>query len=137
MPGYGGSQETSCSSALASATATALLRVVLDYEALEEQGVAAGRAVDTLRGREGRYDPALLAALSDCRGGAAREEVRDLPIIALRPGMVLLEDVRSRAGVLLAARGQELTPAFAERVHRFGGPICEPIRVMVRGAPGH
>jgi CheY-like chemotaxis protein len=114
---------------------TALLRVVLDFEALEEQGLAAGQAVDTLRGRGGRYDPALLEALSACRGGGGgREEVRELPIIALRPGMVLMEDVRSRAGVLLAARGQRITADFADRVHRFGGPVCEPVRVVLQDA---
>ena len=117
--------------------ARALLRLVLDYEALEEQGVAPCRAIDTLRGRPGRYDPELLEALSACCGaGAVREEVLELPVIALRAGMVLLEDVKSRAGVLLAVRGQEITSAFAERVHRFGGPVCEPVRVVVRGAAG-
>lgn len=112
--------------------AAALLTLVADYDALEAQGAAPGRALATLHGRAGRYDPAALEALTAiCGSGTLAEDVRELSLAALRTGMVLAEDVRSTSGLLLAARGYEITAGFVERAANFSGTVREPIRVVV------
>jgi hypothetical protein len=48
--------------------------------------------------------------------------------------MVLAQDVRTRNGLLLVARGQEVTASLLQRLHNFSllPGIQEPIQVEVR-----
>jgi response regulator RpfG family c-di-GMP phosphodiesterase len=111
------------------------LKIALDLDALESQGVETSLAFDTLRGRQGWYDPAMLEALAGIRRGERHSDVRELPAASLRAGMVFAQDVRSGNGVLFIARGQEVTVSLLERLHNFApGFLAEqPIRVMVPG----
>ncbi|HEV8548330.1 MAG TPA: HD domain-containing phosphohydrolase [Polyangiaceae bacterium] len=116
---------------------TRLLRVALDFDELEAQGSAPARAIDTLRGRGDRYDARVLDTFADLFGrGAAQEIVRELPLAALKAGMVFLEDVRLTTGALLCARGYEVTTSFLARAQNFrSGSVKEPIRVRVPPEP--
>ena len=110
-----------------------MLRVTLDFDVLESQGASPARAVDTLRGRGERYDARVLDAFAELFGrGTAQEVVRELPLGALKVGMVFLEDVRLTNGALLCARGYEVTSSFLARAQNFRtGSVKEPIRVRV------
>lgn len=113
-----------------------LLRIAADFDALEAQNNPVSLVVDTLRGRAERYDPEVLVALVQLHERSERhDEVRELPIAAVRVGMVFAEDVKMTAGTLLVARGYEVTPGFVERVANFrAGTVKEPVRVIV-GSP--
>ncbi len=113
-----------------------ILRVAIDFDALEGQGNSRSLALDTMRGRSERYDPEVLAALSDVRGaGTAHDEVRELPLPALRVGMVFAEDVKMTSGLLLATRGYEVTAGFVERTRNFrSGTVKGCVRVIVRSS---
>ena len=113
-----------------------MLKVVLDFDALEAQGNSAVLSIDTLRGRAETYDSEVLEAFSAIRcNGAQKEEIRALPISAIREGMVLAEDLKMANGTLLAARGYEITTSFVERARHFRpGFVKSPVRVIVRGA---
>jgi hypothetical protein len=118
-------------------TGTQLLRIAVDFDALESQGSEASLAVDTMRNRTGCYDPRVLEALIAIRGhrGPA-EDVKELTLHELSVGMVLTEDVKMTNGMLLAARGYEITPRFLERVRHFPkGSLKERLRVIVRRVP--
>lgn len=110
-----------------------LLRIVHDYDVLETQGLLPGPALDTLRGRAGVYDPALLEAFAALLGsGGPAEEIHELPLRQLRPGMIFAEDIRGATGALLIARGYEVTPSLLARIHNFPpGLLHEPVRVRV------
>jgi response regulator RpfG family c-di-GMP phosphodiesterase len=110
-----------------------LLRVALDFDALEVEGKTPALALDVLRGRSGRYSPAVLAALASIRDRAGSpEEIRELSISALQPGMTFAEDVKLANGTLLVARGYQVTAGFLERVRSFGTKLIrEPLRVVV------
>ncbi len=110
-----------------------LLRVALDFDVLEAQGNTASMAIDTLRGRAGRYDKEVVEALAAVRGGASLgKKIRELPLSGLRVGMVFAEDVRMVSGTLLVARGNEVTPSLMERARSFrSGMVREPVRVVV------
>jgi response regulator RpfG family c-di-GMP phosphodiesterase len=111
-----------------------LLRVALDFDVLEAQGNSPAHALDALRGRGDRYDPQILDALAPyCADRSAREQLRELPLSALKVGMLFAEDVKFSTGALLAARGYEVTASFLERARNFrSGSVKEPIRVIVR-----
>jgi response regulator RpfG family c-di-GMP phosphodiesterase len=111
------------------------LKAVIDLDTLEAGGLSPSLAVDTLRARQGWYDPAIVNALSETRKSDHRSEVRVLPLEDLAAGMVLAQDVRTTNGILFVARGQEVTAGLIERFRNshpglFG---AEPIRVVLPG----
>lgn len=109
-----------------------ILFVATDFASLEAVGSAA-IAIDTMRGRGDRYDPEVLGALAAIRGSMG-DDVRELPVSALRAGMVFAEDVKSSGGTLLVPRGFEVTAGFIERARNFRpGTLREPLRVVVPG----
>jgi response regulator RpfG family c-di-GMP phosphodiesterase len=113
-----------------------MLRIALDYDALESQGSSSTVVLDTLHGRKGVYDPELLASFAAMLGGKARAVVQELPLARLRVGMVFVDDVRAVAGGLLVARGHEVTASLIERMRNFAKNVSvkEPVRVLV---PSH
>jgi response regulator RpfG family c-di-GMP phosphodiesterase len=108
-----------------------LLRLVSEYEALEVGGMEPAAAIETLRGRGG-YDPTLLDAFQGLHHETAVEEVREIPMAAVREGMVFAQDVLLANGVLLVARGFEVTAGFVARARNYPrGTVREPVRVIV------
>lgn len=114
------------------------LRVALDLDLLESQDDSTALHFDTLRGRDGCYDPVLLEALAKIRKSAQKLEVREVTLKNLRDGMILAQDVKTRRGLLLVARGQQVTPSLIERLGNFSPSpgVQEPIRVVVRELSG-
>jgi len=111
----------------------AILRAAVDFDALATQGSTPALAIEALRSRGDRYDPAVVAALDELHGSRRRVEIQELKVAALCPGMVLAEDVTRVDGMLLLARGVEITMSFIERILNFPrGAVREPIRVLVQ-----
>ena len=113
--------------------ASRILKVIVDFDALEARGASAQLALDTMRGRQDWYVPEVLEAFARTRGAAeASDDVRELPIRAVRVGMIFADDVRMHSGTLMVARGYEVTQSFVERARNFRpGLIQEPVRVIV------
>jgi|ERR1017187_6542435 HD-GYP domain-containing protein (c-di-GMP phosphodiesterase class II) len=110
------------------------LKVAYDLDTLEGEGLSISLAFDTLRGRDGWYDPALVEALAEVRNGERRCDIRELPLAAVRPGMTLAQDVATKKGVLFLARGQEVTASVLEKLRNFSAGLAreESIRVIVQ-----
>jgi response regulator RpfG family c-di-GMP phosphodiesterase len=109
------------------------LKLALDFDALETE--REDHPFDTLRGRNGFYDPKLLGAFATLQGSAKSEiAIHELRLRQIEVGMVFGEDVRSAKGLLLIARGQQVTPGLQERVRNFSAElgIREPIRMMMK-----
>ncbi len=118
--------------------AARILRVAIDFDALEAQGHAPALCIDTMRGRADRYDTSVLEAFAALYGTSTVgvEQIRDLPLSGLKPGMIFTEDVRFTNGALLCARGYEVNQSFLERARNFrAGSVKEPVRVIVRAEP--
>lgn len=111
-----------------------VLRLLTDLDVLEASGMQLELALQTIEGRREKYEPAMVQALRELRGaGRQMAVVRDLPLDRVRPGMVLVEDVRARTGMLLMARGQRVTPELLERLRNFNPSIGiqEPLRCQI------
>jgi len=110
-----------------------LLRIAVDYDELESRGMPAQTVLDTMRGREGTYNPVALQAFIGLKGSAAAsQEVQEIPLHALRIGMILAEDMSATTGLLLVTRGFEVTGSFLERARNFrSGYVREPLRVIL------
>jgi len=115
---------------------TQVLRVAVDFDTLEAQGLSSAIALNTLKGRADQYDPQVLTAFLGLHGQRKEgDKIRDISVAALRIGMVLAADVKMATGTLFVARGYEVTPAFLERIRNFRpGSVREPIKVLIRAA---
>ena len=111
------------------------LRAAFDFDGYDSQGHSGAVALDTMRGRLDRYEPKVLDALAELRGGgqATRAGAREVSLAVLCVGMVFLDDVKTTNGMLLVARGFEVTQGFLERVRNLKpGTVKEPLRVVVK-----
>jgi len=112
------------------------LRAVSDLDVLESQGYAVEVALDTMRLRTGWYDPGLLAAIAKLHGETPRDAtVLKLPLHAVELGMTFAEDVKTPFGLLLIARGQEVTASLVERIKNLAlnSKITDPVAVILPG----
>jgi response regulator RpfG family c-di-GMP phosphodiesterase len=109
-----------------------MLRIALDYDALERLRATPRAALRTLSELDGVYDPELLKVLASLIGvGARPRTMLEIGIRCLRPRMTFAEDVLCTAGSLLIARGQTVTDELIERLENLGpGFVSEPLLVL-------
>jgi len=109
-----------------------VLRIVADYDALESAGNEPDVVAGTLQARRGRYDPKLLEAFLRLKTSGPARGLTEVPLTGIRPGMFLAQGVVSTSGVLLVARGQEVTVGLVQRLRNLPpGTVREPITVFV------
>jgi response regulator RpfG family c-di-GMP phosphodiesterase len=107
-----------------------MLRLAHDFDALESQGMSAAVALDTLESRSELYDPSVLEALRRLHGVVERASVvREMGLVDVRVGMVFATDVVGPNGVLLVARGQEVTANLLERIWNSWHGFATNLRV--------
>jgi len=107
-----------------------LLRVAVDYDALESHGSSPAQARDIMRARSDCYAPAVLDILEAIRGAWHNvDQAQERRLGDLEVGMVIAEDVKRAGGALFVARGYEVTPGFVERARNLE---CETFNAMVR-----
>jgi response regulator RpfG family c-di-GMP phosphodiesterase len=109
-----------------------VLRVAADFDTLDSQGVPVDQAIRQLTASAGVYDPTVLAALLAASSflGADLETV-ELMLRDVKLGMVFVTDVMSPVGILLIARGQDVTPSLQERIRNHWAAFAERQRVRV------
>jgi len=117
---------------------TRILGLVLEYDALVAQGHSTSVAVQTLKARVGRFGEALVDQFATHLGaGASSQELREMPLRVVQPGMIIMQDVRTHMGTLLVARGFEVTSIFVEKARNFGPDLLnETVRVLVHASAG-
>jgi response regulator RpfG family c-di-GMP phosphodiesterase len=115
-----------------------LLRAAHDFDALRTAGLPVERALDTLEGRVGQYDPMILAALRRVCGLEERTAVvEEMRLADVQAGMIFASDVVGTNGVLLVARGQEVTSSLLERIWSSWYGFAPTVRVnMIVGGAG-
>jgi hypothetical protein len=96
-----------------------ILSVSIAYDRLICQGCTHEEAVRQLRLKEQQYNDTVIDLLEQFRPAHETLEIRACPLTELRSGMVLREDVRSHAGLLVAAKGQEISSALLLRLRNF------------------
>lgn len=109
-----------------------LLRVANDFDVLETQGMAPGLALDALESRRDAYDPAVLAAMRRVCGLVKRlAVVEELRLADVQIGMIFAADVASPNGLLLVARGQEVTHGLRKRITNIWDGFAASVRVQM------
>jgi response regulator RpfG family c-di-GMP phosphodiesterase len=95
-----------------------MLRVAVAFDNLRMKGVSNHEAVLRLRYRS-EFDPKLVDALTDLKDGDAHMELRKVPISTLTVGTILQQNITTHAGVLVVAKGQEITRPLLFRLEHF------------------
>jgi response regulator RpfG family c-di-GMP phosphodiesterase len=121
-----------------------LLKIILDFMELQRGGVPQAAAFETMKGRNGLYDPALLAVMLQSFEGKASGPVRAarlsmaVTVRELAKGMVLRSNVETKDGTLLLRAGNEVNEMTLEKIINFDSVvgIKEPIMVEGADAPG-
>lgn len=116
-----------------------ILRLVGDFDDMENRGLSAQSALDLMRGQPERYAAELVARLAAGLGKQGQDgEVADMPIARLQPGMIFVQALRSRNGALLVARGFVATESLLGRLRNLPKEaLPESIAVRLPAAQGN
>lgn len=110
------------------------LKIALDFDLLEAGGNPAEHPMAVMRGREGWYDPQILEAFAGIRGiSQEKTMLLECNVPDITVGMTFGEDLKSGKGLLLIARGQEVTATLLERMRNFSTELAirEPVRMLL------
>jgi len=121
------------------ALGAALLRTALEFDRHIAAGLNRGAALAEMRRRDSRATR-LLEALENVEIEHVECEVRLVNLSELQPAMLMNQDIVTRYGVLLLAKGEELTLPLIARLQNFGetSGISEPVSVRLpRPQPAH
>jgi hypothetical protein len=110
-----------------------MLRLAQAFDKLILQGQSAKRAIATLTEQKVSYDTRLLSALATVELDDNEKIVRAVRVQDLKHKMVVDEDVKAKTGLLLLAKGQEVSFAVIARLRSLAQTVgvVEPIRVVL------
>ena len=115
---------------------TAILRAALEFDRLAGSGKPRRDALTLMR-KSGRFNSRLLDALETVDIQTVERKVLMLRVNELNTSMIANQDICTSKGVLLLARGEELTMPMIERLRGFARTvgIPQPLSVLVVSSP--
>ena len=110
----------------------AVLRAALEFDRRIAAGQSCGAAIESMRDA-GRCNPRLLEAFSTIEVHNTERILCMLKVHELSPGMVINQEVRTKDGMLLLPKGEELTLAMVECLRSFSRTfgIPQPLSVQI------
>jgi response regulator RpfG family c-di-GMP phosphodiesterase len=112
-----------------------MLKAAIDLDFLKMAGASQADAVAAMRA-QGGYNASVIEALSGFNLQAPRKELIEAGVRDLVSGMIVDQDVMARNGLLLLARGQQVTFSVIARLKSFRDTqgVVEPFRVQAVSA---
>jgi hypothetical protein len=110
-----------------------ILKLAVAFEELRDKFPAKGAALTHLRERRNEFESSLIDSLVDLQPTAVTKQLRKVSTARLRAGMILDQEIRNGQGVLLVAKGQEMTGALILRLenHAKAGAIDKEVMAFV------
>jgi response regulator RpfG family c-di-GMP phosphodiesterase len=110
-----------------------ILRVAVAYDQLLSGGTSHEESLTRLRSRDKQLAAVVVNALANLELDAQRMEARKCLVSELENEMVLQEDVRTASGMLLVAKGTQISYALLARMRNFllRDPIAGTVLVHV------
>jgi response regulator RpfG family c-di-GMP phosphodiesterase len=106
------------------------LKIVIDFDCLESGANPSEYPISVMQSRMGWYDPIILDAFAKHHQQAANVEMAELQMQDIEIGMFFAEDLRSPNGILLVARGQEVTSGLLQRLRNLSSKDIAGRRVF-------
>ena len=118
------------------AVGTAILRTALEFDRLATAGKPRREALAQMH-QNGLFHPRLLDALESAEFHSVSRKVLMLRVSELTNTMIAHQDICTSNGVLLLAKGEELTMPLIEKLRSFAKTvgIPQPIGVLVPHSP--
>ncbi|MFY9559836.1 MAG: HD domain-containing phosphohydrolase [Terriglobales bacterium] len=109
-----------------------MLKLVVALDDLRMKGLSDKDAIAKLHGRRAEFESELVEALAGIKPESAKMEVREVLTSTCTSGMILHQEIRTRSGVLVVAKGQEITHALMIKLDNFSraGRIDKEIIVL-------
>jgi response regulator RpfG family c-di-GMP phosphodiesterase len=111
-----------------------ILNLALDFDKLIEARLSSSQAFAEIRRRGNFYEQLAVAALREVvEASETMYEIREVNINDLAEHTILAEDIKGANGVLLVAKGQEMTSSLRVRLENFllRGSIHYSVKVFV------
>jgi hypothetical protein len=110
-----------------------MLRLAIAFDNLRMKGLSDEDAIANLHGRRGDFGSELVDALAGIKAESAKMEMRKVLTSRLTTGMILQQEIRTRAGMLVVVKGQEVTHALLIKLDNFSraGTIEKEIMAQV------
>jgi response regulator RpfG family c-di-GMP phosphodiesterase len=108
----------------------AILHLAIAFDRLRIQGVSESAAVAELRADK-QLDQHIVDTLATLKPLACEPAPRAVHILDLTAGMVLQEEIRTKVGVLLVAKGQEVSYPLLVRLRNYYQRRAIPEKVLV------
>jgi len=110
-----------------------ILRCVLSFDEKISRGLTQDAVVAILERKAFRYNPRVVALLKNLKIDTNYKVTKLLRVGELTKGMITLQEIRSKDGLLLVAKFQEITTAIMERLTRYHKDVGvqEPIEVAL------
>lgn len=108
-----------------------ILGLALEYDALIAQGKSKDAALQSLSARVGRFGAKLFGQLGHCAAtDDGSQGSLEIPLRRVVAGMTILQEIRTRKGVLLVPKGFEVTKTFLERISIVAPELLDqPVRI--------
>lgn len=99
------------------------LHIAVDFDNLQGQGTPPHAALDLMISRN-QYDSAMLQRFRQSHQGSGEDQgIVEMPLLRMRVGMVLAQDVRNATGTLLIPRGYRVNAALCDRIANFPSAV--------------
>ena len=110
-----------------------ILRVAIDFDTLICRGNNNAHAIGELHRQPGEYNPRIVDVLKSVQTVEVEMETRVVKVRDLNNSMVLAEDIRTRTGILVAPKDQEVNLSMRARLGNYleRHDIPEDVRVLV------
>jgi ActR/RegA family two-component response regulator len=110
-----------------------ILRVAIDLDTSICRGDNKSHAIGEMHQRYGVYNPRIVEILTNVQPVAVEMESRVAKVRELNNSMVLAEDIRTKSGILVAAKDQEVNLSMRARLINYleRRDIPEDVRVLV------
>jgi len=109
-----------------------ILKIAVAFDGLWMKPVSEEEAIRRLRARKDEFDSEMVEALEGMVVGGGRMEHRRVATRKLATGMVLDQEIRNSQGMLIAAKGQEITRSVLVKLENFfhAGLIDREVAVL-------
>jgi hypothetical protein len=110
-----------------------ILKLAVSFDHLRVKLASEEAAITRLGSRSSEFGRDLIDALAGIKPVGGRMEARRLSTLKLATGMVLDQDIRNKQGMLLVAKGQEITGAVLIKLENFAraGLIDKEVQALI------
>ena len=110
-----------------------ILKIAVDFDLLLTRGIPPEAVVANLAQKPDVYAPHIAHIVHQIKVPSVEKASRVVDTDELRNGMILAEEIRTKGGVLVVSKGQEVNDTLRQRLRNFSlqGTISSSVRVTV------